>query len=102
MPQRIFEVPYVFYDFTIQSESSQQIAGLVVGAFPGPPGSADAGLEVKVVERGEELTVNIRYSPDRVEAVSISRMLSEFEMLLRGVITSPQARLQDLPLAATN
>jgi amino acid adenylation domain-containing protein len=102
MPQRIFEVPYIFYDFVIQPESTQQIADLVVGAFPGPPGSADAGLEVKVVERGEELSVSIRYSPDRVAAVNISRMLTEFEKLLQGIIAAPAARLQDLPVAVTN
>ena len=100
MPQRVSEAPYVFFDFDAHVESRPQPSHMSIGAVPTPPSAGDAGVEVRVLEHADRLTVSIKYSADRVAPADIGRMLADFQALLQGVVTNPDAPLRDLPLAA--
>ena len=101
MPQRVSETPYVFFDYTVQTQRSQPVGQLTVDPFPLPAGSAAAGvagLEMRALEQGAELVVSIKYSPSVVEGKHIERMLSEFGQLLHAIACSPEERILNLPL----
>jgi len=94
MPQRLFEMPYVFFDFNSYRESQRPpVANLTVSAFNTPPSSGDAGVEVRVLEQANSANVTIKYSPERVAPIHITRMLGDFKALLEAVVTDPEARL---------
>jgi amino acid adenylation domain-containing protein len=99
MPQKLFEVPYVLFDYVVLPRRAQQLGALSVSPHPAPPGSADAGLEVKALEDAERLTVSIRYSPARFAASDIAGLLAEFGGLLDAVVADPERRILDLPAA---
>lgn len=102
MPQRLSEVPYVFFDFDAHTESQPQPANLSVSSVPTPPSAGDAGVEVRVLEKSDSLTVSIKYSTDQVAPTDIGQMHADFHALLQGVVANPDARLLDLPLAAAD
>ena len=98
MPQRLVDVPYVFFDFHAHTQSRQQLANLTVSSVSTPPTSGDAGVEVRVLEHADSLDIMIKYSPDRTAPMHIGRMRADFQALLQGVVANPDARLRDLPL----
>jgi hypothetical protein len=99
MPQRLSEVPYVFFDFDAYVESRPHPSRLRIGPVAMPPSTGDTGVEVRVFEHADRLTVSIKYSPECVAPAGISRMLADFHALLQGVVANPDAPLRDLPLA---
>ena len=88
-PKKIFEAPHVFFDYVVRRRGSQRVAGLNVTALHLPPRSTEAGVEVKVIEEDEDLTVTARYSTDRYEPADIRRMLARFRALLEAAAADP-------------
>ncbi len=51
-----------------------------------------------IVVLGEQVSVNISYDQSRFDAASITRMLGHFQMLLEGMVSSPELPIVKLPL----
>jgi amino acid adenylation domain-containing protein/non-ribosomal peptide synthase protein (TIGR01720 family) len=51
-----------------------------------------------IVVLGEQVSVNISYDQSRFDADSITRMLGHFQMLLEGMVSSPEQPIAKLPL----
>jgi amino acid adenylation domain-containing protein len=101
MPRRVSEAPYVRFDYLVQSQGAQQMGQLMLKSFSLPPASDTAGvsgLEVMALERGDEVVVNVKYSPNVMDAEHIDKMLSEFGRLLEGIACCPDERILNLPL----
>jgi hypothetical protein len=102
LPQRVFEVPYVLFDFTVQKAATQKFFDLTTKPVEIPPNSADAGVEVKVIESREDFKVTIKYSTELVDASNIRQMLEELQAFLETVVNDPEIRLLDLPLGTND
>jgi non-ribosomal peptide synthetase component F/acyl carrier protein len=98
LPQRIFEVPYVFFDFMTQAETAPQMPGLAITPLEIRHSAANTGIEVRVIEQATGLKIGVRYSTDKFDAASIRQMLAHLQTLLESIVAKPEARLLDLPL----
>ena len=98
MPQKIFEVPHVMFDFSVQRGTGQTLGNLTTRRIEIPPSSADAGIEFKVIESREGFKWTVKYSTEIVDAGDVRRMLEELQMLLECVVDNPEIRLRDLPM----
>ncbi|MFP5261321.1 MAG: amino acid adenylation domain-containing protein, partial [Blastocatellia bacterium] len=61
-------------------------------------GVAKFDLTLSVTDAGDRLEADFEYNTDLFEASSIDRMLGHLEVLLRGVVSTPDEALSDLPL----
>ncbi len=72
MPQRVFEVPHILFDFSIQRGGVQKIGDLTTKTIEIPPSSADAGIEFRVFERREGFKLSVKYSTEIADTANIS------------------------------
>jgi amino acid adenylation domain-containing protein len=84
----------------VQGETGarMEIGGLVVELMPVFKGTSQFDLRMAVAEAGDELSVLINYNTDLYDAVTITRLLTHFEVLLRSVVADPHQRVSDLPV----
>jgi len=61
-------------------------------------GSSNVDLMLGIRDDDKTLTIFFEYCTDLFEDSTIDRMLSNFEMLLEGIVSDPEKRLTDLPL----
>ena len=92
----LFETLLIFENYPVDSSLRERREGLEV-------------TNLKTVERthyplallvvpGVELTLKMEYDTARLGAVSAARLLDHFQTLLENFVTSPGARLSELPL----
>jgi len=96
MPERLVDVPYIFFDFNGYTPSRSQVANLTVSPFSTPPTSGDAGVEVRVLEHADTLDLSIKYSPDRIAPVHIARMLEDYQALFEAVVANPDVLISSI------
>lgn len=100
MPQRVFEVPHIMFDFSTQRGGAQKIADLTIKTIEIPPSSADAGIEFRVSERRDGFKLSVKYSTEIADTASVRRMSEELVALLEHVVEKPDTKLQDLPMVS--
>lgn len=55
-------------------------------------------LTVEVVEKNHELTCQFSYKTDLFDASTIQRMVGHFQIVLEGIVATPERRILELPL----
>jgi amino acid adenylation domain-containing protein len=71
--------------------------GLAVSEFTLELESAQVDLTLEVRRVAEGLRCRFIYSTDLFDAATVRRMCGHFEVLARGIVATPDARLSDLP-----
>jgi amino acid adenylation domain-containing protein len=61
-------------------------------------GSARFDLTLVLAETSEAISAVMEYNTDLFESATIKRMLGNFEMLLRGIVSNPARAIEALPL----
>ncbi|WNG57420.1 amino acid adenylation domain-containing protein [Archangium gephyra] len=64
--------------------------------------SSKFDMTVAFTERAEGFLAEVEYSTDLYEASTLQRMLEQMQMLLEGIIASPECKPRELPLLSTN
>jgi hypothetical protein len=102
MPQKFYEVPYVYFNMMTQTRQMAQTPGLTISSLDIASGTAENGITIGVTELARALKLGITYATDRFDPADISRMLERFQILLANICHNPEARLMDLSLDTTD
>ena len=78
--------------------ATPSLPGLAVSAVPFGEGAAKYELTLSLAETGEGLAGELEYDASLFAATTASRLLSHLERVLRGMASSPEARVSALPL----
>jgi Condensation domain len=62
-------------------------------------GGAPWDLYLAFIHRSEETTVRAQYNPDLFDAETITRMMADFQTLLRAAIDDPNSRISQIDLS---
>ncbi|MBA3533954.1 MAG: amino acid adenylation domain-containing protein, partial [Ardenticatenales bacterium] len=93
--------PFFQVLFAIQSDLSDgvaQVDGLSLKLLEKHNGSAKFDLTLFLTERPQGMEGAVEYNSDLFEPSSIERLVNHFQMLLRGVVSSPDHPISTLPL----
>ena len=74
------------------------LPGLRLQRLTGEGNIARFDQEWHVWEVGEQLNVMVLYSTDLFDRETVERMLRHYEQLLKGIVSNPEQRIQELPL----
>jgi amino acid adenylation domain-containing protein len=91
----LFQVMFVLQTFP---KSDYQLAGLKIDSLPVDNQMAQFDLTLWMCETDRGLSTRLEYNSDLFDPSTISRMLGHFQMLLEGIVASPDRHLSDLPL----
>jgi amino acid adenylation domain-containing protein len=91
----LFQVMLVLQNAPLQP---LQIPGLTLRLLELDPGTAKFDLQLFFREGTEGLRGSLEYSTDLFDAATIDSLIQHFQILLRGIVTSPDQRIDDLPL----
>ncbi|HUE47981.1 MAG TPA: condensation domain-containing protein, partial [Steroidobacteraceae bacterium] len=78
--------------------ATPSLPGLAVSAVPFGAGTAKYELTLSLAETGEGLSGELEYDASLFAAATAARLLSHLERVLRGMASSPEARMSALPL----
>jgi amino acid adenylation domain-containing protein len=86
--------------FALQNapRSTLSLGALELTEFPFEKKTAKLDLSLYVGETTSGLTLTFEYNTDLFDALTVERMASHFETLLKGIAANPQQRIADLPL----
>lgn len=93
--QALFQVMFVLHN---APRTELEIAGLSIDAMRVHNRTAKFDLLFSIREEEEGLRCVMEYSTDLFDDATITRMLGQFQTLLRGIVADPEQRISDLPL----
>ncbi len=91
----VFQINFIYQrDFV----RPLQVSGLTLTALPSMSPGAIYDLNFFMVERADGWRASCEYNTDLYEAVSINRLLAQFQSLLEGIAADPSRRLADISM----
>lgn len=78
--------------------AEEKLAGLVLTPLEVDMGTSAYDLILQIMQKGQGLSCEFRYSTDLFEAATIKRLVECFRTLLDGIVACPEQRLSALPL----
>jgi amino acid adenylation domain-containing protein len=91
----LFQVMFILQNVP---EGEQEMAGLTTSPFLVETGTSKFDLTANLAEKSEGLKLTLQYNTDTFDAATITRMAKHFQILMEGVIASPETRVSELPL----
>jgi amino acid adenylation domain-containing protein len=91
----LFQVMFILQNFP---RSDHQLAGLRIDSLPVDNQMAQFDLTLWMCETDRGLTTRLEYNSDLFDPSTIIRMLGHFQILLEGIVASPDRHLSELPL----
>ncbi|BCL83211.1 non-ribosomal peptide synthetase [Ktedonobacteria bacterium brp13] len=90
--------------FVLQETATEQreVAGLRTGMVSAEHNSSKFDLTLSAIQTAQGLCCYLEYNTDLFESKTIDRLLEHWQILLTGIVQTPQARLSDLPLLSTH
>jgi amino acid adenylation domain-containing protein len=101
LPRVSGEVPLIRAMFSLATDeppATAADAGVQMTVIDPALSTAKFDLTMLIIERGEQLRVELQYSTDLFDASTIERMIGHFRTLLSAATLAPQTRLSRLPL----
>ncbi len=78
--------------------SRLSLGGLDLEVFSIAQQEGQFDLTLELVDTGAALIANLKYATDLFDAATVARMEGHLQVLLRGIVERPEARLSALPL----
>ncbi|OKH20883.1 hypothetical protein NIES593_17295 [Hydrococcus rivularis NIES-593] len=75
-----------------------ELPDLIVQPLDSETGATKFDLTLYLVDTDDGLTASLEYSTDLFEANAIARMLEHFQILLSGIVTTPEREIATLPI----
>lgn len=91
----LFQVMFALHNAAVPT---LKLSGLTLSSLKVETGTTQLDLSLDMVETEQGLNASVEYNTDLFEAVTITRMLEHFQILLAGIVANPNQRLSDLPL----
>jgi len=88
----------VVLNFKSKSDGIQSVAGLEVGEFEVDTGISQFDLGLNLFELHEEISARLEYNADLFSNETAMRMLGHLEVLLEGIVETPDRDVRELPL----
>ncbi|MCP4001220.1 MAG: amino acid adenylation domain-containing protein [Gammaproteobacteria bacterium] len=82
--------------------SADPVQGLELTGLEFEYGTAKFDLTLAMGETHDGLMAEIEYSIDLFDAITIERMLEQFERLLHGIVANPTVKINELPLVGSD
>ncbi len=106
LPQRDASIPPLIQTlFLLYQQQSNKVADQAAGQLvpyqvdpTDGQGSGQFDLSLLIADQGDTLHVVLDYTPDLFAASTIARLAGHFETLLRGIVATPDQRIDRLPL----
>ena len=103
IPRDASRTPLVAVTFNIDRIGAPfEFEGLSIASLSTPRSYSNFELAVNVLDSGSDLVVECDYNGDLFDRATILRWLSHYEVLLRGIVAEPAARLRELPVLTTD
>ena len=93
----LFQTMLIWKDRAVQMQF-MELEGLTVSHLATHPGGAKYDLTLYLTDAGDEIWLEVEYCTDLFSADMIGRLVGHFQTLLDGIVASPLARLDSLPL----
>ena len=93
--QALFQVMFVLHN---APSTALEIAGLSIDAMRVHNNTAKFDLLFSIREEHDGLRCVMEYSTDLFDDATITRMLGQYETLLRSIVADPDRRISELPL----
>jgi len=94
----IFQVMFLIHN---TQDSDLWQSDLAVSGVQFESSNSNVDLMLGIRDNEKTPTIIFEYCTDLFEDSTIARMMSNFEMLLEGIVSNPEKRLTDLPLLTT-
>ena len=93
----LFQVMFILQNAPAKA---QELPGLTLRQLHTHSGTSTFDLTLSVTESLDGLDASVEYNTDLFDAVTITRMLEHFHILLEGIVADPDRRISELPLLA--
>ncbi|HEX2269383.1 MAG TPA: amino acid adenylation domain-containing protein, partial [Pyrinomonadaceae bacterium] len=92
--------PLFQHVFSLQSDPRQQmqLSGLTLDWYPIESGTAKFDMVFNLWDTEQGLSGSVDYNTDLFDRDSITRLLDQFQVLLKGIVNDPQRRLSQFQL----
>ena len=86
--------------FALENVPAQrlELSGLAVNPLSIKRETAKFDLQLSIAEEQQGLKANVQYNTDLFDALTITRLLGHFQILLEGIAADPDQRISDLPI----
>nr|QEO74274.1 condensation domain-containing protein [uncultured bacterium] len=91
----LFQVMFVLQE---PQRGSLSLGGVELELLEVDNQTAKFDLMLSVLERGGQLHASVEYSTDLFDEATVARMMSHYELLLKGVAGGAEGRISELPL----
>jgi hypothetical protein len=88
----VFQVQFMLQN---APASAEPVQGLELSGLEFEYGTAKFDLTLAMGETADGLMAEMEYSVDLFDAITIERMLEQFERLLRGIVANPAAKVNE-------